>query len=347
MIESWLRRLDPHLRPDDAFSRMRGRQLATAGRVFDQAGGRDVAEFLSFVERYTVRDSDAAGAIRIMTVHKAKGLGFDLVILPDLEGNTLAERRGGLAVQKGPDRTIDWVFQLPVQGLARMDPVLAAHIAEAEAAACYENLCLLYVAMTRAKQAMYLVTEAVGKSRSANFPRLLQETLGTAWSSGDPRWFERSVLSPDAPEAARNGLQVLRDTPMPAAPRRAARRPSAGKSGYVDAAAAFTLEAASGSDFGSAVHDLLAGVEWASPEAAEGLAGAGAAGKRPRGGRGAGLPGRPGTGRGLGPAGGCARGSLAGAALRDGARRRLGDRRVRPGGHHARQFRPPARRRRL
>ena len=259
-VEAWLRLIEPHLAPDDAFSRERGRQLANAGRLFDQAGGRDVAEFVAFADRYTVRDSDAAGAIRVMTVHKAKGLGFDLVILPDLEGQDLAKPRADLAVQKAPDRSVQWVLSLPARDLALSDPVLAAYIDEARAEACYENLCLLYVAMTRAKLATYVVTEPVGKSVSTNFPRLLQDTLGEAWAAGDPQWF-RAVAYAAAPEDDGAGrLPILEGSPMPATPRRPARRPSAPHRGLINAAAAFAIESASGADFGSAVHALLAQV---------------------------------------------------------------------------------------
>jgi ATP-dependent helicase/nuclease subunit A len=262
MIENWLRRLDPCLEKDDAFSRERGRQLANAGRLFDETGGRDVAEFISFVERYTVRDSDVAGAVRVMTVHKAKGLGFDLVILPDLEGNTLAERRSGLAVQRARDRSVEWVLQLPGRELVKIDPVLADHVASAEADACYEKLCLLYVAMTRAKKAMVVIVEPVGRSRSPNFPRLLRETLGEAWASGNPRWFEAiPFVGPGSAQDLR-ALPVLGHSPMPAAPRRPARRPSASRAGFVNAAAVFSMDAAAGSGFGGAVHARLAEVEW-------------------------------------------------------------------------------------
>jgi ATP-dependent exoDNAse (exonuclease V) beta subunit len=99
-IEGWLRRLEPHLAPDDAFSRERGAQFAAAARRFDESGGRDVMEFIRFMERHTEREAESASAVRVMTIHKAKGLGFDLVILPDLEGNKLDQRREGLAVQR-------------------------------------------------------------------------------------------------------------------------------------------------------------------------------------------------------------------------------------------------------
>ena len=286
--EAWIRLLEPRLERADAFSRQRGRQFADAAREFDELGNGEVAEFVQYMSRFTARDTDAAGVVRVMTVHKAKGLGFDLVILPDLEGHGLASRRSGrLAVQKSLAREVEWILHLPSRDFLSADPILSAHVAAAENDACYENLCLLYVAMTRAKRAMYLVTEPVGKSKSANFPRLLQETLGGAWADGDPAWFEQvkpEILPAPLPEEA-----LLDPARTPRTVRRPVRRPSDQGSGTTGAARLFTLEGADQSRTGLEVHALLAGVEWADGAEADrwaaewarrGAAGAAAAAQR-------------------------------------------------------------------
>ncbi len=258
-VEAWVRKLEPALAADDAFSRERGRQLAEAARLFDETGSRDVAEFVQFVERHTVRDADTAAVVRVMTVHKAKGLGFDLVVLPDLEGTRLAARRRGLAVQRAADRTVEWVFDLPPETFYAQDEVLAAHVAAAEADACYEELAVLYVAMTRAKRAMYVITEPVGTSQSHNFPRLLQETLGEEWSTGDAHWF--NAITPARVEL---GSEVRLATVAGArVPRRPARTPSEAKAVEVAGERLFALEGGGGAvRFGRAVHGLLSQVEW-------------------------------------------------------------------------------------
>ncbi len=276
-LAPWITALEARLEPDDAFTRLRARQFAAAAGVFDATGSRDLGEFIAFMERYPVRPPESAAVVRVMTVHKAKGLGFDVVLLPDLEGNRIDERREGLAVRKAADRSIAWVLDLPPKLFCAQDDVLAAYLRAAEADACYENLSLLYVALTRAKRAMYVVTEPVGTSKSRNFPRLLADTLGHeaaevrvgaarfsgVWSAGDPDW-HGPIMSPSAadsssvsaqlePLAAGAGVRVVR---------REARRPSAERDGAIAAGRLFALDASGATDFGTALHELLAGVEW-------------------------------------------------------------------------------------
>ena len=283
-LEHWLRKLAAAQTLDE-FSAERGRLLVGAAADFDESGSREVAEFLEFAERFTVRDSEAAGVVRVMTIHKSKGLGFDLVVLPDLEGTKLAAARDGLAVQRADDRSVEWVLELPAKALVEREPVLAAHLAQAEADAAYENLCLLYVAMTRAKRAMYVITEPIGaKSTSRNFPFLLREALGETWSEGDARWFEKIEKTSDRPTGAgefsgedRATMELALDAKLVSrAVRRPARTPSALKSSVVGGAPLFALSGggAGAAEFGANVHAFLAEVEWGGDGPAEALSAA-------------------------------------------------------------------------
>jgi ATP-dependent helicase/nuclease subunit A len=283
-MEHWFSRLETTLAPEDHFSRERGRQFVAAAALFDETGSREVAEFVAFMERHAVRGTEMAGVVRVMTIHKSKGLGFDVVLLPDLEGQRLDQRRAGLAVERSPERTVDWVLELPPKLFYEQDAVLDAHVRRAEAEACYEAFALLYVAMTRAKRAMYLITKRAGRSESRNYPRLLTETLGegqetvtvgtlhleAAWNSGDARWFAAGAAQTVSPAVKAGDEAPLDASQVGRAIRRPARRPSSGRSGVVAAAQVFSLAGGRAAGFGDAVHALLAEVEWGDsvPEAA-------------------------------------------------------------------------------
>jgi ATP-dependent helicase/nuclease subunit A len=282
----WKERLDGVLPASDAFSRLRLAQLVQAARAFDRQGRWDVDAFLRFLDGYTVREPESTEVIRVMTVHKSKGLGFDLVILPDLEGQKLAQRRDGPAVHHAEDRSVDWILEYPGEVVASADPVLSRYLEEARSEACYEQLSLLYVALTRAKHATYAVVEAAKRSKSQNFPRLLRETLGEEekeigvgglklrglWSSGEADWF-RLVPSRKAEGPAGEPPPVAPLAGVPVAEPRA-RNPSGEFAGRLDAGALFT--GPERADFGAAVHALLSEIGWIEDFSQGGLADLGA-----------------------------------------------------------------------
>jgi hypothetical protein len=273
-VEAWVAAVEPLLAADDVFSRERARQLVDAARLFDATGSREVAEFVAFMERHTVRETEGAAVVRVMTIHKSKGLGFDVVLLPDLEGTRLDQTRGGLAVHKAPDRSVEWVMDPPPRLIAEHDPVLASHARVAEAEAGYEALSLFYVALTRAKRGLYVITKAPGDSTSRNYPRLLAATLAGgaeqaqvvdvgslrlegAWCEGGSRWHESAQATAARPPEIQPAVQI---TGGRVAMRRfQALRPSA-HGGAFSPARLFSLQAGEAVGFGTAVHRLLAQV---------------------------------------------------------------------------------------
>lgn len=267
----WLARLPA----ETDFARERARQFIAAAALFDAAGRRDPDEFGEFMSRHLLREAESAAVVRVMTIHKAKGLGFDVVILPELQGTKLAAARDGLAIGRGPGREPRWVLELPAAWLARLDPVLRARLEESEQEAAYEALSLLYVAMTRAKRAMYVVLEPPkAGSTSHNYPMLLTAVCGDEarpvrvgrlefagpWSAGEADW--HCAVKEAAPSEPPAALPVFQAASVP---RRPARRPSGEAVGEREASTLFVRRESAGRQFGAQVHALLAQIEWCGP----------------------------------------------------------------------------------
>ncbi|MEM7602136.1 MAG: UvrD-helicase domain-containing protein, partial [Verrucomicrobiota bacterium] len=283
-VRDFIRQLDslPDLDLDN-FSRRRGEDLALSARLFDREGSRDIDEFLSFARNRTVREPDTRSAVQVMTIHKSKGLTFDVVILPDLGGKSLTTARNDIGAKKGSNREIKWVLDLPRKEIYEADETLSAYHAEREAEAAFEGLCKLYVAMTRARCANYLITEARGKTaKSNNFVKLLE----TALCSGDPiegqignlpvsvlfetqlattnrKWFESFtfpepvVLEEEMPNPIAESLARFR-------PKR--RTPSGSEISTVTAARIFSRGSSQARDFGTLVHQIFEDIEWVESE---------------------------------------------------------------------------------
>jgi len=201
----------------DPFSRLRLRQWSLAAAEFEAGlgagGSRDPDAFIAFMRRYTLREPDSAGVVRVMTIHKSKGLGFDAVILPDLEGQRLTQKRDGLAVKRDAERQVEWVLDLPRKEIAEQVEILRDYLGEAKAEGLYENLSKLYVAMTRAKRALYTIIEGPKPtSKSANFPKLLVETLSEGFIGRGVAVSDRATASEgaDEPCEVRIGSLALR-----------------------------------------------------------------------------------------------------------------------------------------
>jgi ATP-dependent exoDNAse (exonuclease V) beta subunit len=115
-----------------------------------------------FVRAVAERMSGAAeqARIRVMTVHMSKGLEFDEVVCASL-GETLGRVEGGAGEWAAlvPEPTGAPVAIAPVvnKEFVSLSPLLAAFRAEAQVARLGDDVSKLYVALTRAKEAIHLV----------------------------------------------------------------------------------------------------------------------------------------------------------------------------------------------
>ena len=156
----WIDRTAAALR--DACSRHdleRLRQLSAMAHAAEPSMAADPGRFVRAVAQ---RMSGAAeqARIRVMTVHMSKGLEFDEVVFASM-GQAMGRVEGGVGEWAAlvPDPTGGPVAIAPVvsQDLMAMSPLLAAFRAEAQVARLGDDVSKLYVAFTRAKEAVHLV----------------------------------------------------------------------------------------------------------------------------------------------------------------------------------------------
>jgi len=276
VLRSWIGRLDAAGAVPGAFSQHRLRALCECARTFDVSGDRSVTAFLRYVTGVTTSEPPARGAIQVMTIHASKGLGFDVVILPQLEGKNLKTLRGGLAVGDG------WVSELPRKEFRELDPVFSSYVRGGEAEAAYESLCRLYVAMTRAKRALYMLSKPRAKTSVAlNFLSLLDDVLsgegrGThfseagaevRWEHGERDWAEAVPVA--GPGGVGEGRRAGASLPPGIGARRLRRRtPSGAETHTVTGEQLFSGAGAGARAFGTAVHAFFEQMIWADSEVA-------------------------------------------------------------------------------
>ncbi len=253
----------------DAFNERRCQQLMDAARDYDSLDQRSEAGFVDFLTTATVRESSDAGRIEVMTIHKSKGLGFDMVILPQLQRNKLDDL-GAVQFLHNADAESDWVFKQPPSDFAELDPrILSARnkLAERE---CFERFCQIYVALTRAKRALYLILNPTPKSSSSgNFENWIRDSLPPSakpedkdlYRDGDPKWF----LQKPKPLQRLHPLASKQPTTYPVSPSIVAEAPSAASRERKLRVTDWFSTEEQATEKGTRLHNCLAQLEWLEP----------------------------------------------------------------------------------
>jgi len=270
------------LKDDDAFGHQRMRELLAAAEAFDATGSRDTDAFDDHIRAWQVKSEAAAGAVRVMTIHQSKGLGFDLVMVPfDPKARSFTDLTSTRMLRDDcwAEHPSDngWVLQRPViMALEAAGEPLVSALHAARAEANFEQLCVLYVALTRAKHALYMIVPEAAKKlsvmREADLLRhcLTNESdttkpgignLDMPYSAGNSEWF-RSIEPPA--RASRQEAPAWKPLSIQFVPDIKRREPSKEQPEGKPVPVRWLLSAEAGDvpAFGSALHRLFAHITW-------------------------------------------------------------------------------------
>ena len=265
LLRGWIAEMG--LKNSEPFLEARALDLLDAAEEFDKGrkASDGIGEFLSFLEKRQTSETEAAGVVRLMTIHQAKGLGFDMVICCSLDALSPNNRTDKLVL--GPDlKNPAWGLVLPPNDFLDCDDLLRESAWEIEAEDRYGEICTAYVALTRAKTALHVVTTRLKESTtSTNFARWLSLALGGhSYESGDPKWFtDRPFLATKSQRLAGSHESKfhppLHGTPRPETPS------SSKLDSPARSEATFSGDRIDAAELGTEIHSALAKLEWMSP----------------------------------------------------------------------------------
>ncbi|MGE5343128.1 MAG: UvrD-helicase domain-containing protein [Candidatus Omnitrophota bacterium] len=147
-------------------------------------------DFTSFLDwwdagkdEFTVMVPETKPAVKIMSIHKAKGLQFPVVIIPFADWKHKMDKQLWL-VARPPLRTDPPLnIPMPVNTTARLEDSYFREEYEKEKIKVeIDNANLLYVAFTRAEERLYILSRQ--RKTNENVERL--NTLAVPWMSADP-----------------------------------------------------------------------------------------------------------------------------------------------------------------
>lgn len=192
-IAEWLQRRAVELDGEHALLR------AFAERLADPEGEEDVLRL----------ESDAA-LIKVVTIHKSKGLEYPLVLLPFIAGWRESRKDGSRAVGFH-----DEALDAPVLELDGKHAAAAARAGEEQLA---EDMRLLYVALTRARHGLWLGVAPLA-SGPAKSIQLERGALGQVLSPQQPVRTLADYLAALQALAACSDAIAVREAPAPDAAR--------------------------------------------------------------------------------------------------------------------------------
>ena len=186
-------------------------KLIRLAGAYERAEAPDVLGFeryLELRERYAVHEEEGAtavsgrGAVRIMTVHSAKGLEFPIVIVPDLGRGLTLGTDAPFVLGDARETGVPLGFKMPGDdGKLSVSSVQRTRILrEHEAREIAEEKRVFYVACTRAAEALILAgtTGSEGSRLSWVSDSLTQEQGSDVFRLGEARIRVRDIDGPDA-----------------------------------------------------------------------------------------------------------------------------------------------------
>lgn len=161
--------------------------LLNEAHAFTKMEGDDLIGFLEYWARTasgrSIGGTPGADAIQVMTVHKAKGLEFPVVIIPEAGKRSNGGR--GERVWISPDPALKGPPAALVNMVKPLTELEVPELDEEARLSKLDDLDVLYVALTRPEERLYISVAGTGNDA---LPKALREHLalvpGATWTAG-------------------------------------------------------------------------------------------------------------------------------------------------------------------
>lgn len=235
----------------------------------DESEWAGVDDFIEFARTSRVQPR-GSGIVRVLTLHGAKGLQFDAVFLTDLDRPLAARHPAFVADAAGgeaddPAAAPTRMSLTGTKELRKHSPVLSEMYERWRERAAYEELCLLYVGMTRAKTHLEMLVRPARKGLGAAAWQGLGAS-GPEHESGQGGWLAGG--KPDALQAVRHHAPAWASPAAVSSKPAHAREPwrvamvQPSRTGARQGVADLLATDESAADLGTEIHRLLEAVEW-------------------------------------------------------------------------------------
>ena len=181
-VYRWAEALSPSCSPRE-LSRLR--QLVEMAYEYQTRATLRSVDFVRLVETQRVADPTSAN-VRVMTIHQAKGLEFDIVVLPELDVPIMGQNDVFVVDRESPTAPVRRVCRYAGQEIQALMPRdLRRLFDETMIRDVNEALCVLYVALTRAVHALHMIIPP-SKTNERKLPKTFSGLLRAALCDDQP-----------------------------------------------------------------------------------------------------------------------------------------------------------------
>ena len=174
---------------------IRLQQLVEFALTFQRDASLRPSQFVAAVQLHK-REDPSSARVRVMTIHKAKGLEFDSVIIPDLDAKIISHYPPVVYDHKIVTEPIDLVTRYTKKEVQRLLPKkFQAAFEGHDRRAVHEVMCELYVALTRAIHSCHVIVDPATKAENKKISALVLNPLNMSAGSpprlirGDEDWW--------------------------------------------------------------------------------------------------------------------------------------------------------------
>jgi len=275
----------------DKTTRARLNQLIETAEQFQPNSSTCPTDFISYVEKIYKKEPPTSQGVVLVTMHSSKGMTYDMVILPDMDRslsinseNIFLENINKFDKELKQPETQSIILK-PSSKISKIDPLLNSMFETTKEKAEHEFYNIMYVALTRAAKALYII-RAPGRGKTfSDLINLALECKGDIitpiakledipgvidFQKGCPLWFENEkIISKSKENKTVSEFVKKAKFDKVSERRRQYITPSTVKQNKTDKKIIlpkFFKQKSNAAERGTIIHELFATIEWLEPE---------------------------------------------------------------------------------
>ena len=188
------------LSPDDRRHRKSLQYLIENSEKFDREEEPSIKNLINYLKNFSLNESEENSVVTVETIHRSKGLEYDVVIYVNNDKKNFTETN--IKAYRNESQKVEWVLEPFKKDVMQSLNKTSDFFVQTQEENHFSSLCKLYVAMTRAKKALYMMSDINSAEKntpvrflktylsdSSEEKELFQdEIFSVLWDTGDPDW---------------------------------------------------------------------------------------------------------------------------------------------------------------